>query len=187
MKKVLLILFILVMILALGMVAYGVENQEINQTTSLEEMAVDDIHKSDSLKAYVEEKIIPILIGISASVIAFLSTLKGVFSALKTLKETTQGYESDRIRYKEEMKKELECVREKYSQVHDDLKEACNLSGELKEMQSQIKTLSREIANVSEIACLGFSNDESLVKDGISRKISIIAEQNKELIKNETI
>ena len=132
------------------------------------------------------ESLLPIHV-VGASVIAFLSTLKGVFSALKSLKDTKESYESDRTRYKEEMKKELTSVREKYSQVHEALKEACNLSTELKEMQSQIKTLSREIANVSEIAYLGFSNDENLVKDGISRKISLIAEQNKELIKNETI
>lgn len=181
MKKLLFILFLTVIICTFVMVSYA------NEVKDSENAEVELENENDMLKNYIQDKIIPVLIGVSTSIIAFLSTLKGVFSALKSLKDTKEGYEDDRNKFKEEMKIELEKVREKYDNVTTALNGVVSIGAEFEKMKNHISTLSKEIANVSEIASLGFSNNENLVKEGIARKITVIAEQNKEQLKDETI
>ena len=141
----------------------------------------------DPLKEYVEEKIVPVLMGVITSVVALLSTLKGIFSSLKGLKESKENFDKDRESIKEESKKELAKITEKYEEIKNEVKTICLLTTEIEKLKGQATVLSKEIANLSEIASLGFSKNQELVKEGNARKIVVLAEKNKEISDSETI
>lgn len=183
MKRVLILLMILLALSMLISVSFasGIATEE----TNTEEMNTE--LENDKLREYIEEKIVPVLMGVITSVVALLSTLKGIFSSLKGLKESKENFDKDREKIKEESKKELEKISQKYEEIKTEVGKVCLLLPEIEKLKGQSEILSKEIANLSEIASLGFSQNQELVKEGNARKIVVLAEKNKEIIDSEAI
>lgn len=170
MKKALFLMFAVIMIAMLAATSYAT-----------------DIPSNEMLKEQIEEKIMPVVVGVMTSIIALLSTLRGIFSALKSLKDTREQLESEREKIKESSIREIEKITEKYSEIKSEIKAVLQVSEGLKELKERTEILSKEIANLSEIAALGFSKDKELVLEGASREIVILAKENKELTDREEI
>lgn len=140
-----------------------------------------------SFKTYIEEQILPIIVGVATSIIALLSTLKGIFSALKSLKESKEQFDTDREKIKSESQAEMRKITEKYNEIKEEIKLACQIGDGLCDLKRKTEILAEEIANLSKIASLGFSESKELVSEGKQREIVILAGKNRELIDNEEI
>ena len=140
-----------------------------------------------SFQAYIEEQILPIIVGVATSIIALLSTLKGIFSALKSLKESKEQFDTDREKIKSESQAEMKKITEKYNEIKEEIKLACQIGDGLCDLKRKTEILAEEIANLSKIASLGFSESKELVSEGKQREIVILAGKNRELIDNEEI
>ena len=175
MKKVLFIILVLLVLLMLVTVSFA------------SEIATEINTENDKLREYVEEKIVPVLMGVITSVVALLSTLKGIFSSLRGLKESKENFDKDRESIKEENKKELAKITEKYEEIKNEVKTVCLLTTEIEKLKGQAEILSQEIVNLSQIASLGFSKNQKLVKEGNARKIVVLAEKSKEILDSETV
>ena len=172
MKRFLIFMFTLLLVFSLATVSFA---NDIEQ------------NESSEIKEYIEEKIIPILMGVATSIIALLSTLKGVFSALKGLKESKDTFDKEQAKIKENSKKELAEIKQKYEEIKEAVVCVPLISEEIKELRKQATVLSKEIAGLSEITSLGFSRESELVREGKAREIVRIANKSKELIGNEAI
>ena len=142
---------------------------------------------SDPLKAYIEEKILPIIVGVVTSIIALLSTLRGIFSSLKSLKASKENFEREQEKIKESSNAELEKITKKYNEIKSEIKSVVQIKDGLCELKEKTEILSKEIENLSQIAALGFCKDKDLVLEGASREIVILAKENKELNNREEI
>ncbi len=172
MKKILILMFTMLLIFSFATVAFA---KDVEQDTG------------EEIRVYVEEKIVPILMGVATSVIALLGTLKSVFSALKGLKESKAAFDKEQASIKENSKKELEEIKQKYDEIKASVENVPLLDTQLRELNKQASVLSLEIANLSKIASIGFSMDSELVKEGKSREIVRLASKNEELITNEGV
>lgn len=152
---------------------------------SAEEIEQND--KGEEIRTYVEEKIVPILMGVATSIIALLGTLKGVFNALKGLKESKATFDKEQAKIKENSKRELEEIKKKYEEIKTLVSCVPQLDMQIKELNKGSALLASEVANLSEIASLGFSESYELVKSGKAREIVLLANENRELIENEAI
>ena len=205
MKKTLFLLFTLIIMMLLVVVSGAEQNvsdkmsevsdqkieagEQLNLPCEQSEPLTPDPYplSSDMLKDYVEEKILPVIVGVVTSIIALLSTLRGIFSSLKSLKSSKEQFDKEQEKIKENARQELEKITEKYSEIKSEIKSVIQLSEGLKELKERTEILSKEIANLSEIAALGFSKDKNLVLEGASREIVILAKENKELTDREEI
>lgn len=172
MKKILILLFIL--LIAFSFATVSVAN-EIEQ------------NEDEKIREYVEEKIVPVLMGVATSIIALLGTLKGVFNALKGLKESKDTFDKEQAKIKENSKKELLEIKQKYDEIKTTVECVPLINEQIKELNKQATVLSQEIASLSKITSLGFSKESELVREGKSREIVRLATKNEELIANEAI
>lgn len=188
MKKVITILMILVLCLALVCVASAEEMEKSGQPSVVSGQEKEEVEKEkDELRVYIEEKIVPILMGVATSIIALLSTLKGVFNALKGLKESKDTFDKEQASIKENSKRELAEIKSKYEEIKATVECVPLINEEIKELRKQAIVLSQEIAGLSKITSLGFSKESELVREGKSREIVRLATKNEELITNEAI
>ena len=170
MKKILILLFILLFTFSLALVSFATDVAE---------------NENSELQNYVEEKIVPVIIGVATSIVALLSTLKGVFNALRGLKESKDTFDKEQAKIKENSKKELEQIKRKYDEIKVAVECVPLISEEIKALCNKTSILSQEIAGLSKIASLGFSKESELVREGKSREIVRLANKNEELIVNE--
>lgn len=191
MKKTLFLLFTLTIMVLLAVGVYAQENgsdkisvvsdQEVEQSPTSY-----PLHPT-SFKTYIEEKILPIIVGVVTSIIALLSTLRGIFSSLKSLKASKENFEREQEKIKESSRTELEKITEKYNEIKSEIKSVVQIKDGLCELKEKTEILSKEIENLSQIAALGFCKDKDLVLEGASREIVILAKENKELNNREEI
>lgn len=212
MKKTLFLLFILTIMVLLAVGVYAQENvsdkmsvvsdqkieagEQLNLPCEQSKPLTPDPYplSSDpyplhptSFKTYIEEKILPIIVGVVTSIIALLSTLRGIFSSLKSLKASKENFEREQEKIKESSRAELEKITERYNEIKSEIKSVVQIKDGLCELKEKTEILSREIENLSQIAALGFCKDKDLVLEGASREIVILAKENKELNNREEI
>lgn len=190
MKRTLFLLFTLIIMSLLVVVAYAQETVDKGQGTDVTtpvRVANPYPLSPDPLKEYIEEQILPIIVGVATSIIALLSTLKGIFSALRSLKESKEQFDNDREKIKSESQAEMKKITEKYNEIKEEIKLACQIGDGLCDLKRKTEILAEEIANLSKIASLGFSESKELVSEGKQREIVILAGKNRELIDNEEI
>ena len=205
MKKTLFLLFTLIIMVLLAVGVYAQENgsdkmsvvsdqkieagEQLNLPCEQSKPLTPDPDplSSDPLKDYIEEKILPIIVGVVTSIIALLSTLRGIFSSLKSLKASKENFEREQEKIKERSRAELEKITERYNEIKSEIKSVLQIKDGLCELKEKTEILSKEIENLSQIAALGFCKDKDLVLEGASREIVILAKENKELNNREEI
>ena len=125
-----------------------------------------------NVKEYVQEKIVPVAVGVITSVLALLATIGTVSRSLKSLSELKEGFGGEAKKRQEQFEKEAELFKEKA----EELKAAVSDIPTLKE---QVCSLTKECRLNSEILALGFSANPEIVKSGKGRKMSILLENAK--------
>ena len=171
MKKLLILIFTMLLLFSLAIISFASEIE----------------NDSNEIGEYVEEKIVPILMGVATSIIALLGTLKGVFNALKGLRESKDTFDKEQIKIKENSKKELLEIKKRYDEIKATVEGVPLINAQITELTRQANLLALEIAGLSKITSLGFSKESELVRDGKSREIVRLADKNEELITNENI
>lgn len=139
------------------------------------------------IREYVEEKIVPVIMGVATAIIALLGTLKSIFKALAQIKESKSSLDEMQRRIEKSNKSDLDAIKKKYEEIKEAVRDVPQLNDYARGLGEQIDTLSREIANLSKIASLGFGESKEHVKDGRAREITLISNKNRELIENEVV
>ena len=160
MKKVLFICFALVLCLCLSTACFAEGSGTPTPTTETSDI---------DIKEYIQEKIVPVAVGVLTAVIAFAATLYKIASVLKSLKEVGHAIDTEG-----EIRKEL---KEQAQELKEGLSEVPALAQRLEELQKQVATL-------SEILTLGFCANEEIIRSGKGKRMSILLENAKCTMQN---
>lgn len=128
------------------------------------------------IKTYVEEKIIPIIIGVLTSVIALLGTLKSIFKSLKELKASKEGLVSAQGEIRDNSRKELEAIRKKYEEMKSLIEDVPKLQEEIQELRAHSKELIKQTNTLCQMSKVAFCANPELVRAGKAREIAKLAE-----------
>ena len=157
MKKVLVLLFTLLLIVSFITVV-SAENEENSN--------------GDELRAYIEEKIVPVIVGVITSVVALLGTLKGLFSALKELKNAKSDYEAKSKASAEDAKKVSNGLKADYNAIKDSVKDVPQLIEVCKKQEEKIENLENTVIVVSKMLYLAYSANSELVRTGKAKEMN---------------
>ena len=146
--------------------------------------SAQEISKQDELLTYVEEKIVPVIVGVITSAMALIGTLKGILKALKNLEGAKNSFDEVNKELTANTKKELESISEKYESFKERIKDVPLLDEKICELGGRVDELILQINRLSKITSLGFLQNEELVKSGAGREIAILAQEG-EADKNE--
>ena len=161
--KILALAMLFALAFSIGASATGVQNEEI--------------------KAFVSEKIIPVIAGVLTSLVALLGTLKSIFKSLKDLKGTRDGLCMAQREIKDQSAREHEAMQKKYEEIKELVSSVPELRGEMNELLKNTNTLILQLSRLSKISSLGFCGDSETVKSGRGKEIALLAEQNQEVEK----
>lgn len=120
-------------------------------------VVVNFLCKSDNIMECIDEKIVPILVGIMGASASFLSMIKPIFSKFNLSKE---NYDKSLIEIR------------KVIQENEELKKI------LQENIDDIEIINNNISKLIEMVKIGFTSDEEMVKNGNAEKICSIGDNN---------
>ena len=149
MKKVLFFIFVLVLCVCLAGVCF----------------AQGEVTEDFDVKAYIQERVVPVAVGVLTSILALGTMLFKITSALKSLKNTKESFESEatlRARLSREIQEQAREIKEA---VED-----------LPNLKERVESLVAELRLNSEILSLGFSANAEVIKSGKGRKMSSLLE-----------
>ncbi len=140
---------------------------------------------AQELKIYLEEKIIPVIVGVVTSLIALIGTLKSIFSALKQLKTAKEGFDKTQKEIKTTTSTELKQINKKYEELQESIKTVPQLEEHLLELSSQVGMLISQMSNLSQLTAIGFCENTELVSSGKGREIALLASKNQVVMQDE--
>ena len=144
-----------------------------------------DAYSGQELKIYLEEKIIPIIVGVVTSLVALIGTLKSIFSALKQLKSTKESFDLAQTEIKESTKSQLGQINQKYEELRESIKGVPELEKHILELGAQVSTLISQMSNLSQLTAIGFCESAELVSSGKGREIALLASKNQVVMEDE--
>lgn len=173
MKKVITILMILALCLALVCVASAEEMEKSGQPSVVSGQKKEEVEKEkDELRVYIEEKIVPILMGVATSIVALLGTLKGILSALKELKKGRDDFKETSKQIKQSTESDSKMLRADYSAIKDSVKDVPELLGVIKRQDEKIEELKGIVVVATEILSLAYSANSELVRTGKAKEMN---------------
>ena len=120
----------------------------------------------EDIALFLDEKVIPVIVGIGGAIISIYSLLKPIFFKLADSNKDLSEY--------------IERAKEVYN-------ENLSIKEELTKGLKTIKDLESDITTLKEIIQLSFCNDERLVQNGVANKIYKKGEQNENKKEADTL
>lgn len=162
MKRVITILLAIMLCLVFILVASAEETEQ---------------NKEQEIKAYIEEKIVPVIIGVATSLIALLGTLKSVLSTLKSLRTSKDDFVTVSKDLKKSNEVDRQALREEYQAIKDAVSDVPELLKVIEAQDELIKRLEQSISVTAEILSLAYSANSELVRTGKAKKMYILLDK----------
>ncbi|MBE6663833.1 MAG: hypothetical protein E7602_04960 [Ruminococcaceae bacterium] len=139
------------------------------------------VEEDFDLKAYIKEKIVPVVVGVLTSSSALLATLMAIRKSLASIGDTKDTFKKEARRREEKFREESEHLREKTEEIEKMVALVPELEKRVTELDKNMQALISECASLGKMISLGFSQDERVVTSGNGKKISKLL-QNCELM-----
>ena len=152
MKRILFICFVLMLCLCM----------------SISCLAQDVGEGKEDIKGYIQERILPVVVGVLTSLIALGTMLFKITSTLKSLKSTRDTFEGE-ARLRAELARELKAEAQKLQEAVKDVPA----------LKACVEGLAQECRLNSEILSLGFSANGEIIKSGKGKQMAVLLENAK--------
>ena len=143
-----------------------VENEPSGEVEGL----VDD--KKSELKEYLEERILPVVIGVLTAVSALCATLFKIRRSLLKIKEARDDFKSEAKVREESFEKQSELLRVKSEELSNIAFELPRLKEQISELEKSTGKIILECGYISQMISLGFGESKDVIKSGSGSKIS---------------
>ncbi len=183
------LLFVFIFRFTSGASSVALENGEDVAIDVVEEAKSEKELKREEIKAYIKEKIIPVVIGVLTSVSAILATLGAIKRALGSIGETKELFKKESKARDEKFQKDSEYLTKKSEEIESALALIPQLENEIAILEKNTDKLISECCDLGKMISLGFSQDERVISSGngqkIGRLLMEIESKNREAENNE--
>ena len=150
----------------------GLTSMEIRAiTTEKGEISTEKFEKSE-LKEYLEERILPVIIGVLTAVSALCATLFKIRRSLLKIKEARDDFKSEAKARDESFKRQSELLRVKSEELSNIALEIPKLKEQICELEKSTGKVILECGYISQMISLGFGESKDVIKSGSGSKIS---------------
>ena len=176
-----LIVFIMILILSLTLVCYAEETDAITESEAEKQDVSTDTEEPKTeegfdIKAYLTEKIAPIVAGVATSLVALGGTIYKIKSSLSTLDSSNDSIKE----IKKSANDTLDNVKTELTRgmcdIQTKIKDIPEIKEGYEELNRNTEELSKQNRALLEALKLGFESLPEAVVSGNARKISIITE-----------
>ena len=178
MKKIIFILAISLLLSLLTLTAYAQEVKEENNG----EIITTGEGAELSIKDYITEKILPILVSSVSGIVGLISccvlvkrSANGLGNRVNTALSRTKGIE-------DECKKEVTKISNQLLEIKDEGEKIVALGKTIESLKNELNALIMECHNVARMVTLGAMGDERAMRDGRASKILKLLEKNGQML-----
>ncbi len=169
MKRILTILILMTILMTILML--GVKAEELNAAS-----------KGEELGTYIEDKIVPVIVGVVTSIIALLGTLKGLLSTLKELKGARNDFNATSAQIKETHENESRALRADYEKIKESIKDVPLVLCSMEEQGDKIRELESVMLVMVQVLSLAYSANSELVRTGKAKEMTRLLSKMKQTV-----
>ena len=147
-----------------------IANGEIANEEAEEEKAYGK--EEFDLKNYIQEKILPVVIGVLTAASALIATLVSISRSLGKIKDARDEFKKEAKEREKSFKAQSDLLKTKADELLKIAGELPKLKGEISSLQETTDKLILECTYISKMISLGFGEDKNVVKSGNGARIS---------------
>lgn len=119
------------------------------------------------LKAYIKEKIVPVVAGVCAAVVTICLALAPLVRAITAIKNLIASFSKKDEERNQSVEKSNEIMRENIEKIENSVKNVPTL-------EKQIAEQSKTIETMAQVIVLGFSANTEIVRSGKGKKMTLL-------------
>ena len=144
------------------------EAEEISETLPTEN--VQDDTKEFDLKLYIQERIVPVVVGVITAIAGLLSTILSIKRTLRSLTNLKNSFSEEKAQREASLADNKKLLQNEVSRLQAQTKD-------LPKMKETIDQLREQIGTMGQMLQLAYSADANLVKTGKAKKMALLVEK----------
>ena len=165
MKRPLFIIFALALCLCFSSVCFASDAEAVELAGNIEQ--------------YITERIVPIVVGVLTSLVALITVLRKIFSALKSLNDTKDTFVEEAKERASAFRSNTELLESKAQEIKKTVEGVPTIEEQMTQLKGEMTTLIDECNVLAEILSLGFSANSEVIKSGKGKQMAGLLEKSK--------
>lgn len=177
------LIFTLSLILCFAIFTVGASASQVeNEITDTSEGILTTNPKEFDLKAYVGEKLLPILVSAFSGLIGLISSVCLIKNAIKGLSNKADTLKNSVSESENKLKQDIGRVACEIEKIKSYSDEIAKTKDSVIKLNDELCALIKESHNMSRMVALGFMGDEKAMRDGRATKIFKLLEKSNDLL-----
>lgn len=144
----------------------GTDNQEVTPKEGTEQSKTEEFN----LKLYIQERIVPVVVGVITAIAGLLSTIMSIKKSVRSLTNLKNSFSEEKAQREASLADNKKLLQDEVSRLQAQTKD-------LPEMKETIDQLREQIGTMGQMLQLAYSADANLVKTGKSKKMALLVEK----------
>ena len=126
------------------------------------------------LKAYVEDRIVPVISGVGAAIVAILVALGPLISAIKAIKNAAASFSKKDEERNASQRESNKIMQKSIERIEKNVEDVTKLQAQIDAFKKQTDELKLVCATLAKITALGFQSNADVVRSGKGKKMAVL-------------
>ena len=171
---VIVLLFTLAFLLLFRACTGAVEGNLDDGNAEVAEKTEETENASSDLKTYVEERIVPVISGVGAAIVAILVALGPTVSAIKAVKNAVAAFSKKDEERNASVKESNRLIQKNIERIEGSVKDVPALQAQMAAYKKQTEELKLVCTTLAKITALGFQANADVVRSGKGKKMAVM-------------
>ena len=126
------------------------------------------------LKAYVEDRIVPVISGVGAAIVAMLVALRPLIFAIKAIKNAADSFSKKDEERNASQRESNKIMQKSIERIEKNVEDVTKLQAQIDAFKKQTDELKLVCATLAKITALGFQSNSDVVRSGKGKKMAVL-------------
>ena len=145
-----------------------------NETAGASPRPTDEGEEDFDLKTYVEERIVPVISGVGAAIVAILVALGPLVSAIKAIKNAAASFSKKDEERNASVKESNRLMQKNIERIESNVADVPKLQAQVRMLERQADEMKLVCVTLAKITALGFQANADVVRSGKGKKMAIL-------------
>jgi hypothetical protein len=145
-----------------------------NESAGVEPPPRGEGEEKFDLKTYVEERIVPVISGVGAAIVAIFVALGPLVSAIRAIKNAAASFSKKDEERNASVKESNRLMQKNIERIETSVKDVPALQAQNEQFKKQVDELKLVCTTLARITALGFQANADVVRSGKGKKMAVM-------------
>ena len=148
--------------------------EKTKETENASSASTDEDSEKTDLKTYVEERIVPVISGVGAAILAIFVALGPLISAFNAMKNAVASFSKRDEERNASVKESNRLMQKNIERIESNVADVPKLQAQVRMLERQADEMKLVCVTLAKITALGFQANADVVRSGKGKKMAVM-------------